>query len=117
MNYLIDAQLPKRLSLFMQDLGYDTIHTLDLTDKNNTKDSDVNIISLNQQRVVVSKDSDFVDSLLISEKTYKLLHIATGNISNNNLLKIFEHNINKIDELFKIHQYIELTPETIIIHQ
>ncbi len=117
MKYLIDAQLPKRLSLFMQDLGYDTIHTLDLTDKNNTKDSDLNLISLNQQRVVVSKDSDFVDSLLISEKPYKLLHISTGNISNNDLLNIFDVNVTKIDEIFNIHRYIELTPKTIIIHQ
>lgn len=117
MKYLIDAQLPKRLSLFMQDLGYDTIHTLDLTDKNNTKDSDLNLISLNQQRVVVSKDSDFIDSLLISEKPYKLLHISTGNISNNDLLNIFDVNVTKIDEIFNIHRYIELTPKTIIIHQ
>ena len=32
MKYLIDAQLPKRLSFVLQSRGYDTIHTFDLPD-------------------------------------------------------------------------------------
>ena len=117
MKYLIDAQLPKRLCILLQDIGYNSTHTLDLLDKNRTKDKDINMISLSEQRIVVSKDSDFVDSLLISEKPHKLLYVATGNISNNDLLKIFLDNINKIDEIFKTHRFIELTPKAIIIHQ
>ena len=30
MKFLVDAQLPKRLALLLNDLGYDVIHTLDL---------------------------------------------------------------------------------------
>lgn len=33
MKFLIDAQLPRRLAIFMQELGYDAIHTLDLPNK------------------------------------------------------------------------------------
>ena len=117
MKYLIDAQLPKRLCILMQDMGYNSTHTLDLLDKNRTKDRDINTLSCNERRVVISKDSDFVDSVLISEKPYKLLHVSIGNISNNELLIIFQNNINKMDEVFETHRFIELTPETIIIHQ
>lgn len=117
MNYLIDAQLPRRLSLKLKAMGLDCIHTLDLLNKNNTKDRDINLISFNEKRIIISKDSDFIDSLLISKKPYKLLHVATGNISNNELLNIFQENIIKIDNLFDAHRFIELNPETIIIHQ
>jgi len=82
MKYLIDAQLPKRLSFVLQSRGYDTIHTFDLPDQNRTKDRNINKISFSEQRVVISKDLDFIDSLLISDKPYKLLYVATGNISN-----------------------------------
>jgi len=116
MKYLIDAQLPRRLCLALQEMGYDSIHTLNLDDQNRTKDRDINSISLNEKRVVISKDVDFIDSALISEKPYKLLYVATGNISNNNLLKLFSKHFREIDQLFVSHRLIELTPDTLIIH-
>ena len=85
MKFLVDAQLPQRLSQALNNKGHDSVHTLDLPRKNKTRDSDINTISLKEQRVVVSKDADFIESLLISEKPYKLLYIATGNISNKEL--------------------------------
>ncbi len=117
MKYLIDAQLPKRLAVALNELGCDAIHTLDLPDKNRTKDSSINALSLSQRRIVVSKDSDFVGSLLISDKSYKLLYIATGNISNSRLLTLFLNNIKAIEQSFEDGRLIELTPETLIIHQ
>lgn len=117
MKYLIDAQLPKRLCLSLQNKGYDVKHTLDLPDKNKTKDQFINVISINEKRVVMSKDSDFVDSLLISAKPFKLLYVATGNISNDELFKIVLSNMIKIDEAFETNRFIELTSKTFIIHQ
>lgn len=117
MKYLIDAQLPNRLGLALRELGYDVIHTFQLKDQNRTKDRDINSISLTEQRIVISKDSDFIDSLLISDKPYKLLHIATGNISNKNLLKLISNHIREIDKLFNTYRFIELTPVTLIVHQ
>ena len=42
MNWLIDAQLPRRLSDRLRELGHDAIHTLDLPDENRTKDNEIN---------------------------------------------------------------------------
>ncbi|MCP4754465.1 MAG: hypothetical protein GY866_26585 [Proteobacteria bacterium] len=117
MKYLIDAQLPKRLSSTFKDSGYDAIHTLDLPDKNRTKDRNINSISLNEKRIVVSKDSDFVDSIFVSDKPYKLLYVATGNISNNELIEMFSANIRLIDQAFRSNRLIELNPDTLIIHE
>lgn len=95
MKFILDAHLPKKLSEFLVWKGYDAIHTLDLPNKNRTKDSEINQISLDEQRVLISKDLDFIESLLVSNKPYKLIYLTTGNITNKQLLEIFGKNIEK----------------------
>ena len=62
MKFLIDAQLPMRLARLLQIAGYDTVHTLDLPQKNATPDTEINLISIDESRVVITKDRDFMDS-------------------------------------------------------
>lgn len=99
MKFLLDAQLPKKLSEFLKWKGYDSIHTLDMPNKNKTTDNEINDISIKYKRVVISKDLDFIESLLISDKPYKLIYIAVGNSSNKELLEIFSKNIDNIVKL------------------
>ena len=73
MKFIVDAQLPKRLARFIQEQGYDCLHTQDLPGGNATSDTDINELSLREQRVVVTKDADFVQSFLLQNKPYKLL--------------------------------------------
>ena len=116
MKFIFDAQLPRRLSLLFKYKGYDSIHTLDLPGKNKTTDSDINEISISEKRVVVSKDLDFVESLLISSKPYKLLYVSTGNINNKELQDIFEKNLDQIIAYLMENRFVELTNKNIIIH-
>ena len=60
MKWLIDAQLPRRLVRHMRDAGHDVVHTLDLPDGNGTSDLQINQRSIDESRIVVSKDADFV---------------------------------------------------------
>lgn len=53
MKSIIDAQLPATLSGFLMRKGFDSIHTLQLSDKNKTKDKQVIRISEEQKRVVI----------------------------------------------------------------
>lgn len=48
--------------ILTNELGCDAIHTLDLPDCNAAGDSTIIEIAAEQQRVVVSKNSDFIDS-------------------------------------------------------
>jgi predicted nuclease of predicted toxin-antitoxin system len=116
MRFLIDAQLPKRLGFLLTSLGYDVIHTLDLPQKNATPDEEINRISLEESRIVVSKDRDFLDSILINQKPYKLLFVTTGNISNNQLIELFKNNIVQIVHLFETNYLLEINPNGIVIH-
>ena len=70
MKFLIDAQIPKKLALFLKKNGFDAIHTSQLPDKNRTKDREINRISVEERRVLITKDADFIESILISNKPY-----------------------------------------------
>ena len=58
-------KLPRRLVDFFREQGCDVIHTLSLPEGNYTQDSDVIRYADMQQRIVVSKDADFVNSFLL----------------------------------------------------
>lgn len=60
-KFLLDAQLPRRLAHALREQGFDVVHTLDLPNGNHTSDSEINLVSLDEQRVVITKDADFVD--------------------------------------------------------
>lgn len=85
MKFLVDAQLPRRVAGHLTAAGHDAIHTLDLPDGNRTTDEQINDLANQQQRAVVTKDADFVDSHLIRDRPAKLLLVSTGNITNREL--------------------------------
>ena len=101
----------------MKGLVLDTIHTRDLPGQNATSDIEINAISIQQNRIVITKDSDFVNSFLTIQQPYKLLLITTGNIKNSELETLFSANFQSLVELFKQHSYIEMSRDAIIVHQ
>ncbi len=116
MKFLVDAQLPRKLALLLESYGHDVRHTLDLPDANRTSDSRINELSLIEQRVVITKDADFVDSFLLSNKPYKLLLVSTGNSPNSDLLNIFEGNLTAITSALSTCHFVEITRTQLIEH-
>jgi predicted nuclease of predicted toxin-antitoxin system len=116
-RFLVDAQLPRRLSEWLKGCGYDAIHTLELPEKNRSRDWQINLLSIEEHRVVISKDNDFLESLLISEKPYKLLLVNTGNIANRQLMEIFEKHIDLIVRSLEENRLVEITEEKLIVHE
>jgi predicted nuclease of predicted toxin-antitoxin system len=116
MNFLVDAQLPRRLALAMRTEGHDVLHTLDLRDGNQTTDETLNVLSEQDGRIVVTKDADFVNSFLVAGRPHKLLLISTGNITNRELEALFLPQLPHIVELFQEHRFLELNRTALIIH-
>lgn len=108
MKFIIDAQLPKRLSYLLNDHGHDSIHTLDLPEKNRTSDDGITDIAIRQSRVVITKDIDFLDSFLIAARPKKLIMVKTGNISNKDLIDIFSINMDMIIEMISRSNLVEI---------
>ncbi len=116
MKFLIDAQLPRRITEWLHAAGFDAVHTLDLPEANRTSDSAIIRLAIKEQRVVVTKDADFVSSFVLSHRPEKLLLISTGNITNVDLEMLLVPNIAAIASAFQYNDFVELTRTALIIH-
>lgn len=116
MKFLVDAHLPRRLAYRLRDAGHDALHTLDLPKRNRTTDTEIKTISAREERVVVTKDADFVNSFLLSHQPWKLLLISTGNIKNADLEALFVAQLPAIVSAFATCDYVELTRQALILH-
>ena len=114
MKFIVDAQLPYGIALFLRGKGFDVLHTNDLPDKERTKDSQIRSIAVSENRIVITKDSDFVDSHVLMKIPEKLLIVTTGNIKNRELFDLWRNNWELIIHLFKTWNLVELSKEDVI---
>ncbi len=117
MRLLIDAQLPRRLASWLAEQGYDAMHTLDLPLANATPDSEVIACAIREQRIVVTKDSDFVESFIVKGMPPKLWLISTGNISNQELETLIRDHHSAIARVFESARFIELSRDALTVHE
>jgi len=79
-------------------------------------DAKINEISLAEERIVISKDADFVNSYLLQGRPFKLLLIATGNIRNAELLPHFAQHLPTMATLFAEASFVELNSSGLVVH-
>ena len=108
MKFLVDAHLPPGICTFLQAAGHDAIHTRQLPAQNQTPDQAINELSVRDQRVVISKDTDFYYSHLLTQTPHKLLLIRTGNIRTRELKALFEAHLTEIVAALAVNSLVEL---------
>jgi predicted nuclease of predicted toxin-antitoxin system len=69
------------------------------------------------QRVVVTKDADFVDSHVLAGQPARLLLISTGNIGNRDLKAIIVPLIPDIVREFEFNSFVELSRDGIVVRE
>jgi predicted nuclease of predicted toxin-antitoxin system len=116
MKFILDAQLPRRLAWELSKLGHEAIHTLDFPNGNRTSDGDIIAVAIRENRVVVTKDNDFVTTFLLRGVPPKLLLITTGNIYNDALSKLLAANMAALESALAKHDFVELSATTLAIH-
>jgi predicted nuclease of predicted toxin-antitoxin system len=114
-KFLVDAQLPKRISGWFLSAGHDARHTLDLAEGNRTPDEEVVEIADQEGRILLTKDADFVDAHLLQGRPKKLLLISTGNISNRDLEALIVPLIPDLVHEFETQMFLELGPNGLIV--
>lgn len=72
MKFLVDAQLPRRTVGWLEAAGCDAHHTLDLPNGNSTADAQLLDLADLEDRVIVTKDVDFVDAHLLRGRPARL---------------------------------------------
>lgn len=117
MKFLVDAHLPRRMTGWLRNAGCDAVHTLDLPDKNRTTDDQIIQFADQEQRIVVTKDADFVSSHLLSAKPARLLLVSTGNVSNRELEKLLIPLIPVLVGEFQTHSFVELGRTGIVVRR
>ena len=116
MKFIVDAQLPKRLADALALAGHDAIHTLSLPQQNRTTDNAIAELADHEQRIVVSKDADFVSSHIVAGTPRYLLEISTGNLPNALLLPLVLRHLDRIELAFASATHVELAVNALIVH-
>jgi len=115
MKFLVDAQLPRRLSSCFREAGHEAMHTLDLPLGNRTPDTEINELSV-REGYVVTKDADFVNSFHLHGRPHKLLLVSTGNIRNTELETLMLSNLDSMAADFDHFDFIEISQAAVIFH-
>ncbi len=96
MKFLVDTQLPPRLARLLASKGYDAVHTTSYPDGHLLGDDEIVVIAKNEARTVISKDSDFLDNYFLKGAPPRVLLIEFGNISNLDLLALFDQHLHEV---------------------
>lgn len=108
MRVLVDAQLPRRLAHLFTAAGHDAVHTFDSPGGNRTPDRELCEICQRDNRMLVTKDSDFTDSFFLRGEPARLLLVSTGNITNRELEALFRARLADVVLAFGSARFLEL---------
>lgn len=117
MKFIVDAQLPERLSQLLNYRGHDSLHTCELPLNNATSDNAIIELSTAENRVVITKDSDFLENFLINALPEKLIIVKIGNAPNAVLPEIFNRHLPLIVSMISRSNLVEINKSEIAEHK
>ena len=100
LKFIVDTQLPPKLAKYLRDKGFPTVHTTYFPNGHLLDDSAIIEIAIRDNRIIITKDSDFLDNFLLNGVSPKVLMLQFGNISNSELQTLFDQDINQIAHTF-----------------
>jgi predicted nuclease of predicted toxin-antitoxin system len=95
-KFLVDHQLPPALARYLRSRGFDCEHVLDIG-LAESLDSEICKYAENHDRVIVSKDEDFLYLASQSKAKFRLLWVRLGNCRTAALLAAFDQSWNRIE--------------------
>lgn len=110
MKFLLDAHIPPSLAPILRARGHDVLLCAELPAAHLSKDGALNEISLREQRVVVTKDTDFWHSLVLQGRPWKLLLVRTGNMRLRHFLPWFQQKLPEAEAVLQAGSLYELMP-------
>jgi predicted nuclease of predicted toxin-antitoxin system len=90
MKVLCDVHISYKVVRFFKQKGIEAVHVNELPDRWFTKDAVISRLADAEGFIVITKDMDFKNSHFLQNTPLRLIRIALGNISNQELLAIFE---------------------------
>jgi predicted nuclease of predicted toxin-antitoxin system len=96
MHFLCDVHISYQFSKHLELKGFRSTHVNFILNKWNTIDEEISRYADVNDLILVTKDLDFKNSHFLSKSPKKLIRIVLGNISNEDLIQIFNKNIDFI---------------------
>jgi predicted nuclease of predicted toxin-antitoxin system len=107
-RFLIDANLPYRFALWH---GEDFLHVYDLGD--DMPDAAIWQYAKEHNLIIVSKDADFSDWVMLSDPPPKVIHLRIGNMRLRDLFIFLQRVWPQLDDLSATHKLV-IVHETVI---
>ena len=102
-----------RSCVLLAQAGHDAIHTLDLPTRNLTRNGEINRVSLDEERIVITKGTDFYYSHVLQGRPWKLVLLRTGNISLAELKTLFARHLPAIEQALQSCTLVEVDRQTV----
>jgi predicted nuclease of predicted toxin-antitoxin system len=90
LKFIIDTQLPQMLAAYFRQKGFDAIHTTHFPEGHLLQDAEISKIAIKDNRIVVTKDSDFPDSFFLKGPPPRVIYLRFGNTKNRELTALLE---------------------------
>jgi predicted nuclease of predicted toxin-antitoxin system len=100
LRFIVDTQLPPSLIVKLNEWGFDAIHTTHFNNGHLLSDSNIRKIAIDQDRIIITKDTDFWEYYLVKNSPPKVFLLELGNIKNETLFHIIEANTQSLIDLF-----------------
>lgn len=105
MRFLVDNQLPPSLAQWLRDRGHDAAHVLEAGCER-LDDRGLWSAALAEDRIVISKDEDFLYLANLSEVDGRFLWVRLGNCRNEALIAAFSKSLSTIVGAFDAGQRV-----------
>jgi predicted nuclease of predicted toxin-antitoxin system len=112
MKFLCDVHISIKLVKHLNNQGFECIHVNTILDKWFTSDSNIAKFSDLNDLILITKDFDFKNSFLVNKTPKKLIKINLGNISNTQLIEIFDRFIPEIKTISNNHNQFMIEMDT-----
>lgn len=88
MRFLVDAQLPPALALWLREAGQDAQHVQDVNLRE-AQDTPIWRYALDHQAILITKDEDFIERARQTNHAPGIIWLRLGNVSNHALRLCF----------------------------
>ncbi|WP_020598149.1 DUF5615 family PIN-like protein [Spirosoma panaciterrae] len=101
LRFIVDTQLPPVLASYLCRRGLDAVHTTHFTNGHLLADKTIREIAVHENRIIITKDSDFPDFYYKFGSPPSLFYLTLGNIRNNDLIDWLDRQLPTIIKLFE----------------
>ncbi len=106
MRFLCDVHISLQVSKRLAEAGFDCIHVNQLPKRWHTPDADIARTADLQDRILITKDADFLGRCIVQRSPRKLIKVNLGNIPTSVLIAHLLGNLEHLRQLNTVGRFL-----------